>query len=155
MRNDYKYIGRQVAKLFPKIAELIMTQKNTGCLLESYQDFPVLVRLFGQYHGISFPHMSSLPDRQATDYRIQFTAFCLLCYDPNNINGVTATKMRPALRRNIASAMRVHPTLVSQYAAKARVYIRAYAEFDQEIMQLVALIKLEKVNNGADVNLTA
>lgn len=144
-KNDYNIIGRRVLKLYPGIAAMVMQGTKTEAMLLDYEDIALLADVFSAYYEIDFPRdLAAMTARDSTAYRLKFTTLCLYCYDPETIKGPFFKRMKPYLRDHIAGYLHTDRSMISQYIPCARVYLRAYSDFENELMQLVGIVKTVK-----------
>lgn len=143
-RQQLLYVGQRIFELRPDLAAMIVAQFENVRVLQNLDDIGFLSATFSEYYGISFPKgLPQMPINDSTDYRIKFTAFCLSCYDPDSL--FRQKKIKNHLRQSIAEHLNTNPRLISQYVPRARVYMRAYREFSEDISRLVSVVRLSKV----------
>jgi hypothetical protein len=138
-------IGRWVSKVLPKIGEISLKQQDHEAILTDLADIKLLFEVFSNYYGIDFPNCVEIKsNRNRTDYRIKFIALFFLCYEPVSIKSIPGQKLSHHLRSYLSKQINTHATLISQYLPRMRFYMDRVKDFQNEIQQLVAIVKLKK-----------
>ena len=128
-KQDYTLIGRRIAKLYPHLATAVLYLKQEN-LLSDYKHMQSISLIFGSFYKMPFPQgLKNLSDRESTQLRIKFTTLCMMCYDYESVQG---KRLKYELRKHIANELNTGHCLVSQYVSKARVYLKAYPDFEAE-----------------------
>lgn len=147
MNYDYRYIGRRVCMLYPKIAQDIIEQAKEKKLLYDYRDISILNDAFYELFGLTPTNdLKNLSIKESTDYRMKFTALVVHCYDPESLKDHHYKKMRNSLRQKIAEHLSISPATISQYIPKIRLYLQVYNDFSNDVQILISCAKI-KIEN--------
>lgn len=143
MKQNFEILGRYFLKMAPDVAATLLKSHRKKILFD-YRDIQKISKVFSDYHKISFPEtLKDFSTRDATELKVKFTALTIFAYDPEAMNYYLNKRMQRKLRSTIAEYLSINHCSVSRYLSQAKVYIKVYNDFEQDINNMFAILKLQ------------
>jgi hypothetical protein len=141
---QFEYVGRFVNKLMPHISQIAFYQfKKNKPILTDFSEIKILLEVFSEFNNIEFPECTKNQiGRRTTEYRMKFVALYLYCYDPDAIRGPYFSKMKRTIRAFLSQSIFTSGSVISQYLPRCRFYLNKVKDFESDILQMVAMVKM-------------